>query len=277
MSKRRWQCGRLMLAAALAAVVSMIVPAVPASAAPQRITWADAERNQDGRLELFVADTDGVIWNRWQLDPNGPAWSGWHQMSSPGNYRVVASGRNADGRLEVFATVDEGNVVRHAYQTTANGPAWTGGLAFGTGHTVWAGQRNQDGRLEVFADAATHRWQLAPNSGWSGWYDFGAANLIYTFIGAGAAARNQDGRLEVFASRNSRLRGITAWHRWQQAANSGWVSDWYDFSSGCNCQILAATTNANGRIEVFALNGVFDLVHRWQLAPNSGWSDWSRM
>jgi hypothetical protein len=33
--------------------------------------------------------------------------------------------------------------------------------------------RNQDGRLEVFArgtdGALWHKWQLAPNSGWSGW------------------------------------------------------------------------------------------------------------
>jgi len=33
-------------------------------------------RNADGRLEVFVTGTDGALWRKWQVTPNG-SWSGW--------------------------------------------------------------------------------------------------------------------------------------------------------------------------------------------------------
>ena len=75
---------------------------------------------------------------------------------------------------------------------------------------------NQDGRLEVFVegldDAVWHKWQVAPNNGWSGWGSLGGDITDH------AVGNNQDGRIEVFA------RGTDGglWHLWQTKPNNGW-------------------------------------------------------
>ena len=78
-------------------------------------------QNADGRLELFAAaGADApthTLWHVWQTAPN----SGWsepavrgHRLTSP-----PTVGRNADGRLEVFA-VREGGALWHTWQTAPN-------------------------------------------------------------------------------------------------------------------------------------------------------------
>jgi hypothetical protein len=37
---------------------------------------------------------------------------------------------------------------------------------------------------------------------------------------------------------------------------------------------VAATTNADGRVELFAVGSFNKPYHRWQLSPGAGWSDW---
>jgi hypothetical protein len=57
--------------------------------------------------------------------------------------------------------------------------------------------QNADGLLEAFVVGADgglhHRWQTAPNTGWSGWAEPGSQR-----IGVLVAARDADGRLEIF-------------------------------------------------------------------------------
>ena len=85
---------------------------------------------------------------------------------------------------------------------------------------------NADGRLEIFVrgtdGALWHKWQTAPNNGWSGW-----ASLGGVITEAPVAGRNKDGRLEVFG------RGTDGalWHIWQTAPNNGW-SGWASLGGG---------------------------------------------
>jgi len=129
-------------------------------------------------------------------------------------------------------------------------------------------RRLAGGRLELFVrgsdKALWHKWQVAPNDGWSGWASMGG------WIDLLCAARNADGRLEVF------VRGSDAalWHKWQVAPNDGW-SGWA--SMGGWIDRLAVGQNADGRLEVFARGSDKALWHKWQVAPNDGWSGWASM
>ena len=80
--------------------------------------------------------------------------------------------------------------------------------------------RNADGQLEIFArgtdNALWHKWQTAPNNGWSGWASLGGVITSDPVVG-----QNADGRLEVFA----RGTDNAVWHQWQTAPSDGW-SGW---------------------------------------------------
>src|SRR5262249_9555877 len=54
--------------------------------------------NANGRLELFVNDSNGAVWHIWQTAP-GASWSDWDSLGGePVN--AVGVGTNTDGRLE---------------------------------------------------------------------------------------------------------------------------------------------------------------------------------
>ena len=129
-------------------------------------------------------------------------------------------------------------------------------------------RRRAGGRIELFVrgsdKALWHKWQVAPNDGWSAWGSMGG------WIDQLASARNADGRLEVFA----RGSDGALWHKWQTAPNDGW-SGWA--SLGGWIDRLALGQNADGRLEVFARGSDKALWHMWQLAPNDGWSGWASM
>ncbi|MHC4642413.1 MAG: S8 family serine peptidase, partial [Planctomycetota bacterium] len=129
-------------------------------------------------------------------------------------------------------------------------------------------RKQANGRLEVFVRGANkalwHKWQVAPNNGWSGWASMGG------WIDLLAAGRNADGRLEVF------VRGANGslWHKWQVAPNNGW-SGWA--SMGGWIDRLDVGQNEDGRLEVFVRGADKALWHKWQVAPNDGWSGWASM
>jgi hypothetical protein len=93
-----------------------------------------------------------------------------------------------------------------------------------------------------------------------------------TFASGAAVGRNADGRLEVFAV----AAGGMISHAWQTAPNGGW-SGWANTggpAAGFTNDSPAVATNADGRLEVYAVGSDRDLYHVWQTAPNGGWSSW---
>lgn len=132
--------------------------------------------------------------------------------------------------------------------------------------------RNSDGRLEVFVRCTDgnlwHKYQLAPNSGWSEWENLGG----YSPRAQPVVGRNADGRLEVF------VRGTDGnlWHMYQVAPNSGW-SGWTSLGGYSPNAQPAVGTNADGRMEVFTRGTDGALWHMYQFTPNRGWSGWARI
>jgi len=178
-------------------------------------------------------------------------------------------GRNADGRLEVFARGTD-NALHHIWQTSAGG-GWSGWNSLGgalTSNTAVA--INHDGRLEVFVrgtdDALHHNWQTSAGGGWSGWNSLGGA-----LIGNPVVAINHDGRLEVF------VRGTdnALHHNWQTSAGGGW-SGWNSLGGKITSD-PSVGRNADGRLEVFARGTDNALHHNWQTSAGGGWSGWNSL
>jgi PASTA domain/Tectonin domain len=150
---------------------------------------------------------------------------------------------------------------------------------------------NADGRVEMFGisriGAIFHRWQQIPgdDGSWSPWAQMdGQLNSI-------AVARNQDGTLQVVGTnpagnvwtRNQILGGdqfktvqpdhpapaVDSWTSWKQM-------------DGVLSQVAAVT--ANGRIQLFGINGAGELFHRRQSASNAtdpsiggSWTAWDQV
>lgn len=133
--------------------------------------------NADGRLELFLLANDQNVWHIWQTAPNN-GWSGWGSLGKPAvqiSNGAPFVGRNADGRIEVFATGADGSIY-HIWQTAPNN-GWSGwaelqaalpGVQF---YGLGAVTNNQDGRFQLFFVASDGAlWTIAQSSASNGWF-----------------------------------------------------------------------------------------------------------
>jgi hypothetical protein len=188
-----------------------------------------AGRTGDGRVEVFVVDHTGALWNIRQTTVNGP-WSSWNSFGSAGNGLDdrPALARNADGRLTLFVRSNDGTLWSRTQTQVSAADDWSDWVSEGTAgggffdHPVVG--PGADGRLELFLTGRDgsiwHKWQTTASNGWSGWVSEGAAGGGFTDA-APELGRNGDGRLELFAvARDGNL-----WHKWQTAASNGW-SGW---------------------------------------------------
>jgi hypothetical protein len=81
------------------------------------ITWLEAALNVGGpldrKLEVLALGEDDALWHAWQID-QPPNWSHWESLGSPSAKIRTADhltiGSNRDGRLEVLAMGQDGNV-----------------------------------------------------------------------------------------------------------------------------------------------------------------------
>ncbi|TCO62782.1 family 43 glycosylhydrolase [Actinocrispum wychmicini] len=128
-------------------------------------------RRPDGALELVAGGSAGTS-RRTQSGPSGE-WTGWTAFGGPPSARVHI-GRNADGRMEVFAAGDF--VTQHRWE---NGSGWSAWENFGSGASGWGFGTNADGRIEIVAGTGSlaGRYQVAPSGGWSTWTPVGGPTV----------------------------------------------------------------------------------------------------
>jgi GR25 family glycosyltransferase involved in LPS biosynthesis len=244
-----------------------------------------AQRNQDGRLEVFVNGLGGIF-NISQVTPNGDWRSDWLSGGRPSANIGIKShvvGSNADRRLEIFAVGDD-HALWQKWQVAPN-----------NGWSEWSTRgkpakdislteqfcvgKNQDGRQEVFALASDGNiwqiWQQAPNGVWSDWGKLGQPSVGIRCSEPITVASNLDLRQELFVvGRDDAL-----WHIWQVVPNAEWSSwDSLGKPEGGEFSRPLVQKNGDGRLEVFASdNEAF--CSRWQEEPNSrvwrnkGWEE----
>jgi hypothetical protein len=245
-------------------------------------------QNSDGRLELFIADGDGVMWHRWQ-DKAGSWHSppGWHSLGKPAEASSRVHGpvvaRNSDGRLELFTMNDDSGVVWHCWQRREG--SWSAWKSLGgVGATRPGGLRapvvaqNKDGRLELFTidvgSTVWHCWQRPPK-GWSAWKSLGAPATGALEIGVGAHA---DGRLMLIAFAYPE----TEWWQREQAVAGGWSEDWRLLANLARDHGIPTPAmmgqpklalSADGGLELIAPTAWnTDLYRLWQTSPSG--SEW---
>ena len=209
----------------------------------------------------------------------------WTSLGTPGGTGTFFSSpyvlQNADGRLEVLLTGNDGNLW-HIWQTTP-GKEWSTWVSLGAPTTKTFSQpvaaRNADGRIEAFTVGSDgdlwHIWQTAPGNGWGTWFSSGKPTPTVGLDGITLCIEmNTNGQLEVFA------RGTDGalWHIWQTAPNGPW-STWTSLAKPptTTIDIPGSSTNADGRIEVFTMGNDGNLWHIWQTGPGGSWSTWNSL
>jgi hypothetical protein len=231
-------------------------------------------RNLDGRLEVFLRASDGVIYHRWQQGAGDALTANWASLDGSFHNDPVTA-QNLDGRLELFALGSNGHLFELA-QSAANGSWWTSWADLGPpppggtgGQPIVA--RNLDGRLEVFLRSGDgtlhHRSQQSPGAAFAAEW----APLAGTWHQDPVPAQNRDGRLELFAlGVHGHLRELA-----QTAANGSWWTSMADLgpppAAGAAGRPVTAR-NAGGRLEVFIRGADGKLYHRWQQAPGASFT-----
>ncbi len=166
-----------------------------------------------GSLVVFAQASNGEIFEIWQQTVNDEnSWSAWTTLGKPTgiNLSRPAVSRNKDGRLELFATGDDGGIW-NVWQLLPNNvwiPFWgnmgkPSGVSFGNHNPVVG--THSDGTMDVFVVGddyyAWHRQQTAPSNGWGSWqslYRPFRANLVL-LTDQITVGRNKNGLLDLFA------------------------------------------------------------------------------
>jgi hypothetical protein len=243
--------------------------------------------NTDGRIEVFAAQADGIVYHNWQTVSNAEPsrWAGWFPLGqlSGGVTPVTAIGcpyvaRNANGSLEVFVCGTD-NALWHIQQTPATdwGSDWHslgGSILAGSGLVppVLCVGTNQDGRLEAFIrttdGSVLHNWQIQPNAdptGWAGWNTLGTAHAVTQL----AVAREENGKLALFAIGTD----AALWYITQTPALD-WASAWNSLGGQVD-GLITVGTNLDGSLEVFVRGPGLLSYRNKQNIPNAGPTDWS--
>lgn len=143
-------------------------------------------QNADGRLELFVKDTNGSQQHLWQTSAAcSTCLSGWNNLGGgfslstyDGNPTV---GMGSSSRLEIFARGPNGDI-KTDWQNCAGGTyagcGWHGWVSLGGSLIGPAGVgQDTDGRMEILAKGSGGdlrlNYQTCSGCGWSGWSSLG--------------------------------------------------------------------------------------------------------
>ena len=257
-------------------------------------------RNADGRQEIFAIGDDNALWQKWQVAPNN-GWSEWKTLGTPAKDTSLTDqftvGRNQDGRQEVFAVGDDGNLWQ-IWQTAPNG-GWSDwgklgqppiGIRRSDRITV---ESNEDRRQELFImgrdDALWHIWQVAPNAGWSDWESLGKPRDLFDRseppkdrdLSEPVVRKNADGHLEVFAPGDGAF--CNRWQeRWREGPNRViWRHQGWNEKPKPRPEVgltwLEAALNFKNQLEVLAFGDDGALWHAWQVNEPPFWSKWESL
>ena len=237
----------------------------------------------DGRFELFIPWTDGIIYHKWQTiassatNPAGEWIPNWfpHGKKGTGFTGPLTLISNEDGRLELFAKTNE-NEIYHKWQS-AKSAGWTDWvvLAQGKAFTV---VENANKELEIIfvtsQDTLAYKRQQSPNGVWGNVLGIPplAGSPRVKYFGTPAVALNSSGRLEVFVSGQPEG-GSFSNRRIYRASASKLEEFVFNDSSGLAASNPVLGQSADKRLELFAIgdNGV---LHAWETSTPGNWSNW---
>jgi Peptidase family C25 len=245
---------------------------------PDRIV-ADGRTDAKGECTLVVSDRSAELSVTVSATNAVPylstlgAGRHWPSLPAPEPAVSLTTATGANGAIYLFATTPGGTVLVNRQSAPSNGWAgWTTLLLPATG--ALAAAPNVDGRLELLVvgtdGQVRHLWQLTPDGNWSSAVAVGDANQVGSVLSAG---RCGDGRIEVFAIRP----GDGLWRGFLVPSGGGaWAGRWWLPGGYLD---LSTATNADGRLEVFAVECTGRIVHAWQTkaGDDTSWTGMSQL
>jgi hypothetical protein len=210
-----------------------------------------------GSLDIFVRDTDNVIWQKALRNANG-AWDDWYPLPGPPMASDPAVISYPDGSVFVFARGADGQLWQ---QTSVNGQwqGWYphgGTLTSGPGITTF-GRDN----IYVFARGADNQLvqKTFRNGRWEDWYSFPGE-----IAGDPAPVTWSDGSLFVFARSPSNT-------LIQKTNRAGQWSDWYDHGGALTSNPTVTTWGVDN-LFIFARGPGNE--YRQKTLWEGVWQDW---
>lgn len=194
-------------------------------------------------------------------------WNGWENLGG-WNLKQIVSGSNSSGTNVVLALSNDGSV----YQNRGGSGNWQGWNSLGGSQIkkIDLGE-NYRGLLICYAiggDGAlyeTHETDAAGN--WSGWQLLGNSTLADICSGLSVSGRatacvlHNNGNIEMVGQNDP---GGTAWGFWASMGNP-------------NARLIKCGTNADGRLELFAVGNNGRVYHRWEIFDSNAWFAWVEM
>jgi len=204
-----------------------------------------AATDLNGTTEVFGIDTFGTI-HHSSFGGEFGAWAPWTTFD--GVFTSIAAARNANGKLQVFATGITGEIATR-YQNFAGGDSWTGWQQMqGTLDSI-AAVTDADGKINLFGvdrfGNVYQKQQLVanatdPSGSWSSWLNLPLPPVTSRAV---AASLDDFGNLQVFASGGQAVYQI-------QKRPDAWNFNWQVIPPGSNITGVAAAKNAGSNSTV---------------------------
>jgi hypothetical protein len=223
--------------------------------------WDSRAQLRQVRNGITVDGADCDLDEAW-----APDFGQWGRASAPSG-PALAVGRNADGRLQVFA--ERGGSLISSRQTALNA-GFSAFSSFGgvqlSPNVVAA--NNADGRLQAFVvggDGTVYsKWQNSPNGAFGDWFSLGAVALRSLAIGI-----NTDRRMQMFA-----VGGDGVLYTSRQDSPNGAFTAWTSLAGARLSGTVIAATNPDGRLQAFVLGGDGLVYSKVQANPNGAFGGW---
>lgn len=181
----------------------------------------------------------------------------------------------ANGHRIVFATQDDGAAPWDAHSTDVGGGGTFTGEWLGDNNAQMCASDvvpvlNANGNMEIFCvgDSAgylRHKWNTGEGTAWSTWQTVGVDGAN-SYVGNPAVIVRADGGVELFVHNDN---GGSIQHFYHSSFSDTWNDNSLGGSIGSDCSVII---NANGNMEVFAVDTSGNLVHRWNTGPGTSWN-----
>jgi parallel beta-helix repeat protein len=210
---------------------------------------------------------DYAVYMQTETAPNSAVYGPWQPLYGAGASAVRVT-TDQTGRLQVLAIGSDTGLWVDG-QLSPNVDSWSGWQQlYGSGLKQIEVAPNYAGQPVVFAigsdNAVYFRWEYSPGS-WSGWY--GGIGSFGAGMKSISVARDPQGRLQVFGLDLNGYPAVST----QTSPGSISFTPWQYL--GGNVQQLSVTTDASGRVALFALGDDHQVY--WQLEDFSGnWNGW---
>ncbi len=232
-----------------------------------------ADSDDSARMKLAGLRRNYEVWHRTQAVVNANSWSIWQKFDGLLNSCAVTA---EGGKLIIFGTNARGDLFSRTETAPATGVfnAWIPISGVPALRSV-AAERNGQGFVQLFglsrAGDIWHCWTIATNCAPAGWSQLdGQLKTI-------AVARGVTGAVSIFGvnsagllyRRDSVANVTNVWRPWEQMDVPASVG---------TLRSVAAENNADGRIELVAVNLAGQVWRRSQTSPDSTtYSPWVQL